>query len=421
MISLIFDKINSVGDINTETLLFDTTRKWIENVYINRNGILRSANGFHCTEFIPLDKKIVNTITLIGTLQAASDLNLVSFYNKDYYYISGSYDPTIRDIVVPENTMFIRLSAFVTAGFTNFSSNFLNSASNLILNSMTEQNNDDTGNIYIYILAQAYYAWLNGEKFPIAFFGDSTTDGVGTTGWTSANGHYQTDMNAGGLGKADYKPENGYTTVLEQLIQSATENSTARIYNAGYSGSLLNVYKGNMPAVFGNVYSDVKMIGIMYGINDRLIYSTYEDYYNGYYSDLEVAINWCYSHNIQPFIITTQAGLEPSPSANIAIRCSEGINSVVNRANKALAKKYTLEIIDMNSFGNMLLNYSLYNTQSIINDSLHFGNLGHQKEADYFFANICPRRVHFKLSPFMQPFLNVFFYRCQLPYATSRS
>ena len=35
----------------------------------------------------------------------------------------------------------------------------------------------------LYTLNDAWVAWENGKKFPIAFFGDSTFDGANTTEW----------------------------------------------------------------------------------------------------------------------------------------------------------------------------------------------------------------------------------------------
>ncbi|MEF2243718.1 MULTISPECIES: hypothetical protein [unclassified Paenibacillus] len=36
----------------------------------------------------------------------------------------------------------------------------------------------------IYTLNDAWAVWLQGSKFPVAFFGDSTVDGANTTDWT---------------------------------------------------------------------------------------------------------------------------------------------------------------------------------------------------------------------------------------------
>jgi hypothetical protein len=244
-------------------------------------------------------------------------------------------------------------------------------------------------------LKDAWAAWLNGEKFAVGFYGDSTTDGVATTDWEASLGHYEADVAAGGVGKADYNWIYSYPYLLQQLIRSEVGSSVPRIYNMGYSGASLE----NNLSVFPNLLlpaatavADVKMIGIVMGINDRIHYSTKNLFYKGYVSNLETYINQIYDAGKQPFLVTPQAIVETGATGDglYPIRTNEAIRSCVVRAMNVMAEKYGLEILDMNEFGNKLLAESLYPLVDITIDKLHFFDLGHKMEADFLFSKLAP-------------------------------
>ena len=109
-----------------------------------------------------------------------------------------------------------------------------------------------------------------GEAVKIAFFGDSTTDGNSTSGWTGnpvtgsfANG--TTDHGAAG-GK------NAYPRRLQDLLQLFYGNDQIRCYNAGYSGkridngwALINL---DAAVLKSPVYQDCDAVAIAFGLND---------------------------------------------------------------------------------------------------------------------------------------------------------
>lgn len=246
----------------------------------------------------------------------------------------------------------------------------------------------------IYTFKDAWVAWENNQKFPVAFLGDSQTDGNATTGFT---GHYNADMAAGGYGKADYHAPNAYSKVLQDLIRKETGSTVARIYNAGYSGTTMQWAKTMLDELFGYAYSDVKMVGLVHGTNDRTAYLNTAAFESGFRNDLEIAINHLYAKGIQPFLVTGQALADAGRNSEYVangtqlIRTSEVANSIGNRVKKELAEKYDLEIIDMNTFGEFFMNYSKEMLTSIIADKLHFGNVGHKAEGGFLFKHFCPR------------------------------
>lgn len=234
-------------------------------------------------------------------------------------------------------------------------------------------------------LKDAWISWQNGDKFPVAFFGDSTIDGVNTTGHTN---------NVIGT---DHKPPNAFTTILENLIKQHTGNVNARIYNAGFSGKTADWGYANINNIFGSTYADAKMIGIGFGINDRLVSDT-ETYETVFRTNVESIIEWCFDKGIQPFLLTTQAIVQPSTSydGQYPLRDSESINSVSNRVKKELAKKYNIDLIDVNSYTENFLKNSPYKLSTVISDTLHFGDTGHKFEGELLFSLFCPRVVWVK-------------------------
>lgn len=240
-------------------------------------------------------------------------------------------------------------------------------------------------------LADAISAWANGEKFPIGWHGDSTTDGVSTTGWTTENSHPAQDEAAGGRGKADYICEKAYPYILEQMLKSEFRNESLRMYNIGYYGaSLVNNY-AQLEDIYSYVYSDVKMVGLSLSINDRASYSTLSEYYRGVYDYLIKYVEFYRSKGIVPFMVlqqaVTQGGNNGSGVYNPLFQ--NYTQTLANKAKIEVAKLYGLEVIDMNSFGFTLLNASNY-SHNDLSENLHFKDLGHKLEAEYLFSELVP-------------------------------
>jgi lysophospholipase L1-like esterase len=233
----------------------------------------------------------------------------------------------------------------------------------------------------------AWTQWLQGSKFPIAFFGDSTVDGANTTGWVA---------NTIGI---DGTSPNAFSKKLEELLRQATNNEILRIYNSGFTGTNASWAITVLEEQFGesSAYHDAQMIGIGFGINDRLLYPNEKAYRDGFKGCIERMINWCYSKNIQPFLLTTQAILEPGVKTEYAedypMRTSEHIASIANEVKRELAETYGLQLVDMNAYTETFLLYSSISAQKIISDHLHFGDIGHRYEAEVLFTCLSPRTI----------------------------
>ena len=233
----------------------------------------------------------------------------------------------------------------------------------------------------IYTFNDFAKAVINGEEFKIAFYGDSTVDGNTTTGYV-----------ANTIGNIS-SSKNTFSNYLQNYIEVFTNNTKKNIINAGFSGKDASWGNANFENHFlkGNI-SNVKMIGIGFGINDRLGYKTEKSYYQGFYNNIKSIIEKCFDNNIQPFLLTTQAisevGGDASYDATYPLRNTYYINACANQAKKDLAKLYGLELIDLNSFTEDVLTISNYNINLIMKDNLHFTDLGHKLEAGYIFKHI---------------------------------
>ena len=226
-------------------------------------------------------------------------------------------------------------------------------------------------------LHDAYMAWKDGLKFPVCFAGDSTTDGYQTTGYTA---------NVVGT---DHVLPNVYTKKLEDLLKAETGNANLRIYNAGFSGQTAAWFDDNFNAEIINnrYYADTAMLGISFGINDR---PENKAEYDAVKSRIVSIIKKCYDNNIQPFLLTCQAGTEYSSRVS---RYENITTAYANEIKRELANEYNLELIDVAEFTHNFITYSNYTGAQIIADHCHFNDIGHNYEAGMFFANLIPRTI----------------------------
>ena len=355
-------------------------------VACNIGGLYPNTNYF-TSDYIQVEPDTTYCRTVIDQM---------AFYNSEFEYISGlTYTDPIY-FTTPSDAKYIRVCApqsyleyfqvelgeeptdYEEFGFT--------------IDGLLTSGNGAISSGPLCTLKQAWEAWRNDEKFAIGFLGDSTTDGVGTTGWVS---HESQDTANGGWGTVDYVHTKAYSYILEQLIKEEMQTTNPRVYNIGYSGTHYDWIKPKLEDIFGGVYSDVKMVGLVHGINDRLLATNHKGYSQKFTRDLETVVNFLLERNIQPFMVTCQATIESGTTEPVTYpnRTSESINSVANKCKYEVAKKYGLEVLDMNSFGELVLSYSKYSCKQICNDKLHFGDIGHKLEAGYLFSEICPRTV----------------------------
>lgn len=390
-------KQNSVGSSKIKSMSI-TARHFDDVTFLNmhnaatlRKGLTLSltdgytetvTTSFDVTDFIPCKPNKTYT---------ANEMSRVLFYAEDGTFISMSAD---RTFTTPTNCHRLRFNLSYLVSY-RFQLNegtttpsvvpqpYKFSLNQLYIPPQTKTELSATLGRKTN-LSDAWYAWRNNEKFPIAFLGDSTTNGNGTTGFAYRDA-------AASLGQ-DYIAPNSYTSVFQSLIREITGNTVMRAYNAGFSGRNAAWALANIDAIFGEAYADAKMIGISLGINDRTASAAL--YASNFYRDIEGIIKWCFNRGIQPFLLTSQPVTIPSwPGEGTG----SDIQEVANEIKKNLAAKYDLELVDVSKFGEQFMQYSakplLNNIMEANSNVIHFGDGGHKFTAELLFAHFCKRCI----------------------------
>lgn len=305
--------------------------------------------------------------------------------NAKYAKISVHYQPTYSNTRKRENFLFNVILA---------ESNDYNSVvASPYIQCDIPKNVTVVNSHRLYNISDIYTHWIAGEKFPIAFYGDSTTEGDATT---DADGNLNPVGVTNNTLGTDYIWSGAFPARLEKFMRELTGNNSIRCYNAGFSGKDTRFAWYNYKREFGvgTAYADAKMIFLGYGINDReTAPGTSEQMspsilYNKVYYWTEQLVRMIKLDGKQPVIMTTQ----PYYAYFNAYGLSRGsCESITNNALIAVANAYNLEIVDRFSS----LNRIFENTNSpIVNylhtDLLHCNDGGHKLTADLLAQLISP-------------------------------
>lgn len=232
----------------------------------------------------------------------------------------------------------------------------------------------------------AFAKWCAKHEFPIAFFGDSTTDGATTTGHTpsvpTVNGVNITES------------PNAYCNILEGIIKRAIPGYPAShrvVFNAGFdSQSMANGFALNK---FDSIFIDdnapfvkARMIGFSWGVTDVINMGEPSTALFEYSRNLESLILYSIANGRQPFLVS------PVPMWITGVNGRNGwqLLALIDEANSNIAKKYNLDVVslrnaidvDTNKNGNPLSYFS--------SDNVHPNDSGHSAIAGGLFYQVCP-------------------------------
>lgn len=380
-------KPEAIGDIESSVNnLLNITMPFSLNYGLDDSGNLSVKNNFSTYDFINLKGA--------KQLSFSTSPARIAFFDQNYACLSVIDYPD-NGTAVPINAVYIRVqynnaqmeSQTANGNFLQISPTaFLKEPSNgreVLKNVLVEDYHQPKVH-----LSDALNQWLLGRKFPIGFLGDSTTEGDNTSAWTDDNQHIKQDQSAGGIGKVNYVNTTSYSYLTQQLLRQRTGNDAPEIYNMGWSGTSMFWMIQHFDEVFNNAYSDVRMIGIEYGINDRNDYGNRDVLAQTYRYDLIRLIQMLYDRGIQPFIITSQAIWNHQADGTRDVLNTVTLTTLINRIKKEVAREYHLELIDMQEVGDLIAKYSSVGWNSFNNGILHFKDLGHQAEARYIYGKL---------------------------------
>lgn len=214
---------------------------------------------------------------------------------------------------------------------------------------------------------------LQTKRTVFVTLGDSTTDGFRTTGYS------------GNVLERLFDKPKSYTEILNNIINNQKDYAfNHKFYNRGFSGKTINWLRQNLDAVLSPIPESIDYAFITMGINDMVydvskIKSFRDDHIN--------IINRLLAKGIKPVLMSTQAEFENYK------RFGSKINAIADNIKKDLAEELGLPFIDYNAGTSNILNHSEYKLKDLIPDMCHFGDLGHQKGAEFLASQLIPQTV----------------------------
>ena len=214
---------------------------------------------------------------------------------------------------------------------------------------------------------------LQTKKTVIVTLGDSTTDALRTANYT------------GNVLESLVEKPNSYTEILNNIVNGQKGYSfNHKFYNRGFSGKTINWLRQNLDAVLSPIPESIDYAFITMGIND-LVYDASK--IKSFREDHIIIINRLLAKGIKPVLMSTQAEFENHK------RFGSKINAIADNIKKDLAAELGLPFIDYNAGTRNILNNSEYKIKELSPDMCHFGNLGHQKGAEFLASQLIHQTV----------------------------
>lgn len=212
---------------------------------------------------------------------------------------------------------------------------------------------------------------LQTKRTVIVTLGDSTTDGYRTSGYS------------GNVLESLTPKPNTYTEILNGIINDQKGYGfNHKFYNRGFSGKTIAWLKDNLDAVLAPITEKIDYAIISMGINDSVYEKNNIQPFEENHIDIVKRLK---SKGIKPILMSTQAQFENYK------RFGSKINSIADTLKRDLAKELGIPFIDYNAGTRNILNDSEYSVKALIPDMCHFGDLGHQKSAEFLASQLIHR------------------------------
>lgn len=230
-----------------------------------------------------------------------------------------------------------------------------------------------------------------GETVKIACYGDSTTDGLNTSGWVQ--NPVTPDNRPVGQSDHESTAPNAWPVRLKVLLREMFGNNLIQVWNAGYSGQRLDTgwALANYDRAITNnpYYGRPDLCFIAFGLND--IFGPGEAFVRHYQQTKLLVVKLLQKGTI-PVLLTCDANYNNDPSQ----RDHKVISRQIDQAKWAVAAEYGIPIIDMNREMERWLNENEdgYRWGDEQPDGVHFGDRGHGFKATvaakYLFKDLFP-------------------------------
>ncbi len=231
-------------------------------------------------------------------------------------------------------------------------------------------------NDYIGFLAGKMKA---GAEVTIGCFGDSTTDGVGTTGWVM-------NPTSGGaaVGNSDHNVDapNAWPLKLQTALRDIYSNNNIKTFNAGYGNQKMEDGWANdnyQAAMIDNPFYGVPdVLLIQFGINDTVTPGSELD---NFITQYRILIRRVIDDGTVPVLMTTDAIW--SKVTGSFQRPADEAQRELNSAIKSLAAEFNVPVLDMYDVERKWVqdNADGYAWMAIQPDTLHFNDVGHAFKA----------------------------------------
>ena len=208
----------------------------------------------------------------------------------------------------------------------------------------------------------------HGDVVKIACYGDSTTDGFGTTGWTA--NPTNPDGSAIGAGSHPSAP-NAWPKKLEVILQDYYKSTDISVLNAGYSSKYVSDgwALANYDAAIANnpACGNPDILFIQFGTNDSSLALSNTDNFKAQY---RLLLDKVIGYGSLPVLLTTDMTLWAN-----SVKASRSIDIAIAE----LAAEYSLVCVDMGKEMRKWVstNQDGHTMAGVQPDSLHVGDVGH--------------------------------------------
>jgi len=239
---------------------------------------------------------------------------------------------------------------------------------------------------------QAYMA--AGRTVKIACYGDSTTDGLGTTGWVA--NVTNPDGTAAGQNHNTTSPRSWPVRMGVLLIDMYNSNNI-QVYNAGYSGKHMDdgwAYNNYDAAVTNSQFGKCDIVLVDFGLNDTVPAGSQID--NHVIQTLKLMLKIIDTGSL-PVLVTSgpdyRVDTDNSPIGDGWD--NKEVSRQINEAKRSISKELNIPLIDKSQFTKDWLNRNTdgYAWAAVQPDGLHFGDAAHYFQSGAVAAHLFPDTV----------------------------